>query len=109
MPDQRRPTGEVVIVKTNGANGDKAVTWKWLVGAIGAVGVIVVAGVIAIKTDIAGMKVDIQYIKSQMVLERGMAERHDGEIRQLQRDSDLLEVNVKAIDTKCKTHTHRRR
>ncbi len=77
MTAERIPTGEhSIVVQKNGA-----VTWKWLVGTIVTVGIVVVAGVIAIKTDIAGMKVDIQYIKDTIITERGMAERHDREIR----------------------------
>jgi hypothetical protein len=85
---ERRPTGEHPVVK----NGH--VTWRWLVGTIISVGLIVGAGVVTIKTDVAGMKVDIQYIKNQMVLERGMAERHDREIRSNR--ETIIELRSKA-------------
>ena len=75
---ERRGTGEqpTVVVKTNGGK-----VWMWMIGTIVSVGVIVGAGVVTIKTDIAAMKVDIRWIKDTITIERGMVERHDREIR----------------------------
>lgn len=52
-----------------------------MVGTMITVGVMVAAGVITIKTDITAMQVEIKFIKDTIVTERGMAERHDREIR----------------------------
>lgn len=67
-------------IRFRGGNG--YVTWRWLVGALLGMAALVVGGIAAIKSDIEVIKVDVKHINQQMTLERGMANRHDAEIRQ---------------------------
>ena len=71
----QRPTGEQAPMR----NG--AAMWKWLTGII--VTVLLSSGGIFLRvhTGLARVEVEIQAIKDQMVLERGLTSRLDTDVR----------------------------